>query len=130
MFYTIELFLLAITVGGMVTFQCLFAPMIFIKIEMAIARQFIRNFFPFYYLYFGLLNLLLLLVSLNNIDVNTYLYGSCLLGFIVSRQWLMHAANKATDAGKRKSFAIYHRSTVLINTLQLICFAYSLFQFT
>lgn len=130
MFHTVELFLLAIAVGGMVTFQCLFAPLIFIKIEMPVARAFIRSFFPFYYLYFGLINLLLLLVSLRNIDMSFYLYGCCLLGFVVSRQWLMLAANQATDAGSKKSFAIYHRTTVAINTLQLIAFSYLLWQFS
>ncbi len=130
MLATIELFTLAIIVGGMITFQCLFAPMVFIKIEMAVARPFIRAFFPYYYLYFGALNCVLVGVTSINPDYTTVIYGICLLGFVISRQWLMYAANNATDNGQKTRFAIYHRATVLINTLQLISFIYLLWHIT
>lgn len=60
----LQLVLLSIIFGGMVTFQILFAPLVFIKIKIDVARPFIRAFFPFYYLYFALFSLLYLVVSL------------------------------------------------------------------
>ena len=57
-------FIITLILGGMVAFQLLFAPLVFIKLDMQIARPFIRNFFPFYYLYFGILSLAGLALSL------------------------------------------------------------------
>ncbi len=56
----LQLVLLSVIFGGMVTFQILFAPLVFIKIKIDVARPFIRAFFPFYYLYFALFSLLYL----------------------------------------------------------------------
>lgn len=123
MLHFVEAILLATLFGGMVTFQLLFAPLVFIKIEMAIARPFIRAFFPWYYVYFGLLTLLL--TGISYLTANTWLHivaAASLLGFIVSRQVLMPLANKATDNGNQQQFKIYHMATVLINTCQLLGF--------
>ena len=111
---------LAIIVGGMITFQVLFAPLVFTQLKAKIARPFIRQFFPYYYLYFGLLALLScvfgLLIGWNKQALMLVL---CLAGFIVSRQILMPAANRASDKGETRRFSWLHRGTVLINTAQL-----------
>ena len=117
----IESLLLAIMFGGMVTFQLLFAPLVFIKIDIAIARPFIRAFFPWYYLYFGLLALLLTVVSY--LTQHGWLHvvaAVSLLGFIIARQILMPLANRATDSGQPRRFKLLHLSTVVINSLQLL----------
>ncbi len=112
---------LAVIFGGMVTFQILFAPLVFTKLEMTIARPFIRAFFPFYYLYFGILSIVLLVVALVNNNLYLSMWSAAIAtGFIIARQALMPLANKATDEGKPKVFKRYHMATVLINTLQLI----------
>ena len=121
-------FVTALIIGGMVAFQVLFAPLLFVKLEMSIARKFIRIFFPYYYLYFGVLSLCGFIFSLfvTNL-IHTGIMMACTLGFIVSRQLLMPRANVATDAGNKTLFARYHRATVLINTIQLLAFGYIIF---
>jgi hypothetical protein len=120
---TLQLLLLAIIFGGMVTFQVLFAPLVFIKLGIETARPFIRAFFPFYYLYFAALSLLYLIVSIAAQDnVQAIVAGASLLGFIVSRQILMPMANKASDQDQKTKFDKLHRATVIINTLQLGAF--------
>ena len=48
--------------------------------------------------------------------------GVSLLGFLISRQVLMPMANAASDTGQKSKFDIVHKTTVLINTLQLVAF--------
>jgi hypothetical protein len=121
----IQLLVVAVILGGMVAFQVLFAPLIFIKLPSDVARPFIRKFFPFYYLYFGILSIALAVIAylLLGQDFGVWLlliYTASALGFIVSRQVFMPLANKATDEGRQADFSRYHRITVLINTVQLI----------
>ena len=121
----IQLLVVALILGGMVAFQVLFAPLIFIKLPSDVARPFIRKFFPFYYLYFGILSIALAGVAylLLGQDFGVLLlvvYTASALGFIVSRQVFMPLANKATDEGRQADFSRYHKITVLINTVQLI----------
>lgn len=121
----IQLLIVAVILGGMVTFQILFAPLIFIKLPNEVARPFIRKFFPFYYLYFGLLTIALAVVSyfLLGQDYGAWLlvvFSITAIGFIVSRQVFMPLANKATDQGRQEDFTKYHRITVMINTVQLL----------
>ncbi|AEP30736.1 DUF4149 domain-containing protein [Brumicola nitratireducens] len=121
----IQLLVVAIILGGMVAFQVLFAPLIFIKLPNDVARPFIRKFFPFYYLYFGILSTALagiayLLLSQNFGAWLLVVTTASALGFFVSRQVFMPLANKATDEGRQADFNRYHRITVLINTVQLI----------
>ena len=121
-------FIITPILGDMVAFQLLFAPLVFIKLDMQIARPFIRNFFPFYYLYFGILSLVGLALSLiSGSYIEKITIGLCAIGFVISRQFLMPLANNATDNGNKKRFDLYHRATVLINTLQLIGLSYLIF---
>lgn len=121
----IQFLVVAIILGGMVAFQILFAPLIFIKLPSDVARPFIRKFFPFYYLYFGILSIALVGIAylLLGQDFGVWLlvvYTASAVGFIVSRQVFMPLANKATDEGRQADFSRYHRITVLINTLQVL----------
>jgi hypothetical protein len=121
----IQFLVVAVILGGMFAFQVLFAPLIFIKLPNDVARPFIRKFFPFYYLYFGILSIVLVVIAylLLGQDFGVWLlvlYTASAVGFIVSRQVFMPLANKATDDGRQADFSRYHRITVLINTLQLI----------
>ncbi|RXJ71980.1 hypothetical protein CS022_18450 [Veronia nyctiphanis] len=125
----ITLFGLVILVGGMVTFQVLFAPLLFTQLSKEQFSVFIRAFFPWYYLFFGLINGVLVFTfwfADNNNLIHLALCSLCFVGFVVSRQYLMPKANEASDNGDLKRFAIYHRSTVVINTIQLAVFIYLL----
>ena len=117
--------LLSIIIGGMITFQVLFAPLIFVKLETKTARAFIRQFFPFYYIYFGLLTLASLVVAVYlNRSTDGIVLAVSLAGSIISRQCLMPKANTASDEGNKSRFDLLHRLTVLINTLQLVAICY------
>lgn len=127
----IQFLVVAIILGGMVAFQILFAPLIFIKLPSDVARPFIRKFFPFYYLYFGILSIALVGIAylLLGQEFGVWLlvvYTASAVGFIVSRQVFMPLANKATDEGRQADFSRYHRITVLINTLQLLAMVFIL----
>jgi hypothetical protein len=101
-------FVTALIMGGMVAFQVLFAPLLFIKVEMSIARKFIRIFFPYYYLYFGVLSLCGFFFSLFATNlIHTGIMMACMIGFIVSRQLLVPRANIATDTGNKTLFVRY-----------------------
>jgi hypothetical protein len=131
----IQFLIVAVIVGGMVTFQILFAPLIFIKLPNDVARPFIRKFFPFYYLYFGLLSIALCGVSylLLEQSFGTTLFAAFVItavGFIVSRQIFMPLANRATDQDRQADFTKYHRITVLINTVQLVTMIVALWLLT
>jgi hypothetical protein len=120
---TLQLVLLSIIFGGMVTFQILFAPLVFIKLGIDSARPFIRAFFPFYYLYFSFFSFAFLIVSLlAGEQIQAIIGGLSLLGFLISRQVLMPMANTASDSSKKSKFDMLHRATVIINTLQLVAF--------
>jgi hypothetical protein len=120
---TVQLILLSVIFGGMVTFQILFAPLVFIKLGINSARPFIRAFFPFYYLYFSFFSFTFLIFSLlAGEHIEAIIGGVSLLGFLISRQVLMPMANAASDTGQKSKFDIVHKTTVLINTLQLVAF--------
>ncbi len=121
-------FALALIFGGMIAFQVLFAPLLFTKLELQVARKFIRAFFPWYYLYFGILSGLAtgLAFFASNISAALAL-ALCFVGFAISRQYLMLRANDATDSGDKKTFALFHRATVIINTIQLVVIGYLLY---
>ena len=120
---TVQLILLSVIFGGMVTFQILFAPLVFIKLGITSARPFIRAFFPFYYLYFSFFSFTFLIFSLlAGEHIEAIIGGVSLLGFLISRQVLMPMANAASDTGQKSKFDIVHKTTVLINTLQLVAF--------
>ncbi len=131
----VQIVVTSMIVGGMLSFQILFAPLVFIKLKSEQARPFIRSFFPYYYLYFAFLSLLLVVIdgsfvfvdSLADQVANTItavlLFLTSIIvfiGFVISRQILMPRANKATDEGRSEDFTRYHRLTVLVNTVQLI----------
>ncbi|MFD2176247.1 DUF4149 domain-containing protein [Veronia pacifica] len=126
----ITFFTLVVMLGGMVTFQILFAPLLFTQLGKENFSTFIRAFFPWYYIYFGLLNLILFASFIVQSILGQsdwfliFLSGFSLLGFYVSRQILMPKANEASDAGEKKAFDRYHRSTVIINTIQLFIVIY------
>lgn len=106
------------------TFQALFAPLVFIKLPSDVARPFIRKFFPFYYLYFGALSAIATVAAA--VDTRweqVFILVPVTLGFVISRQILMPLANEATDSQQNGKFQLYHRLTVLINTVQLVVLA-------
>ncbi|SHI20765.1 DUF4149 domain-containing protein [Ferrimonas marina] len=123
LFQSLYAMMLAVILGGMLTFQLLFAPLLFSKLELPTARAFIRAFFPWYYLYFAALTAVALLLRYSaQFYGDAWVLLGCLLGFLLSGAILMPAANAASDAGDRRRFSWVHRLSVAINTVQLGAF--------
>ena len=119
---------LALTFGGMTFFSGVMAPLVFTKLPIDTAGQFIRQLFPWYYLTMGIATLVALIAlafgSSGFISWETGLTALVLLGFIYTRQSLMPTINRARDAelaGDDKAgarFTRLHRLSVVINGLQ------------
>ena len=119
---------LALTFGGMTFFSGVMAPLVFTKLPIDTAGQFIRQLFPWYYLTMGIATLVALIAlafgSSGFISWETGLTALVLLGFIYIRQSLMPTINRARDAelaGDDKAgarFTRLHRQSVVINGLQ------------
>ena len=112
---------LAIVFGGMVTFQLLFAPLVFTQLSTRVARGFIRGFFPFYYLFFAMFSSLgLALAWLRGDWPGASALAACTIGYLFCRQVLTPQANAASDAGDLQRFRWIHNGTVAVNTVQLL----------
>ena len=124
----------ALIFGGMLFFASFMAPLVFIKLPAEIAGKFIREVFPYYYLVFGFLSLLLaLLLVLNSNKWFVTVVLANVFAFVVARQWLMPAINASRDAlliGKanaNQKFNALHRASVVVNSIQLISFTIVLY---
>ncbi|MEM1344070.1 MAG: DUF4149 domain-containing protein [Pseudomonadota bacterium] len=132
---TAALLTAAVLFGGMVGFSFLFAPLIFMKLPGETAGGFIRQVFPWYYLFVlavsGLAAALLFALD--------PLLGSVMAlvaaGGVAARQVLMPAINRyrdrqiAGDQGAKRWFDTLHRSSVVLNFVQMIAAGWVLAQF-
>ena len=116
------LYLTAITLGAMIFFSFVVAPITFKLLDEENSRKFIRGIFPFYYL----LNLTLSFVAsilffLNqNLSIDFLLMVSVIVLFAISHFILMPMINKFRDNNEDKKFKISHFISVIINFIQLI----------
>ena len=116
------LYLTAITLGAMIFFSFVVAPITFKLLDEENSRKFIRGIFPFYYL----LNLTLSFVAsifffLNqNLSIDFLLMISISVLFAISHFILMPMINKFRDKNEDKKFKISHFISVIINFIQLI----------
>ncbi|MCU0869329.1 MAG: DUF4149 domain-containing protein [Burkholderiales bacterium] len=119
----------ALLFGGMTFFAALFAPAVFIRLPADTAGAFIRGFFPWYYLACAGVALVagLAMFGVSSIDAIAMLANAA--GFVVARQILMPAINRARDAqaaGDRaagRRFDRLHRASVILNFAQLVATA-------
>ena len=120
------LILAALTLGVMLFFSLVVAPLVFIKLPADVAGRFIRALFPWYYLVSGLLASIatIFLAPSNSIDAT--LAASVAFAALVSRLVLMPQINKwrdqmlAGDKNASSKFNWGHRASVLVNGAQLI----------
>ena len=120
------LLLLAVLLGSMVFFSFVMAPLIFIKLETAVAARFIRAVFPWYYL----LTLLLAGAVTPLLLADSLVLALCMTGVALAalylRIWLMPRLNRWRDKGKagdraaQARFDAGHRWSVWINAAQLV----------
>lgn len=116
---------IGVTLGAMLFFSACVAPLVFMRLEAAIAGRFIRALFPWYY-GFGLAgSALSALLCAGVAPMAAALSLATALGFLLARQVLMPAINAARDAAMAdpaaaRRFDRLHRASVLLNLVQVI----------
>ena len=104
----------------MIFFPVVVATSVFKVLDEKQSSQFLRIFFPKYYLFGLVLSLTGLIIAIfdkNNMSLIIFLL--IIIGFLFSRQFLMPIINKAKDNNNEKKFNILHRFSVLINFIQI-----------
>ena len=120
--------IIAITLGMMIFFSFVLAPMIFKILDPDNAGKFVRKIFPYYYfvnlIFLSIAAILFFLVSSLNKDL--YIILLLVMSFIFAQFILMPLINKLKDNNKEKKFKYAHGLSVLIHFLQMIGLIYLL----
>lgn len=125
----LSLYVLALLLGGMVMFSFVFSPLVFIKLPIETAGPFIRGVFPAYFAVVAGLFAVAALATFNWVAALM-----CALG-LLNLFGLMPAINKlrdrqlAGDEGAKAWFDRLHRSSVVINFIQMAAAAYLIWPF-
>ena len=120
--------ILAISLGMMIFFSFVLAPMIFKILDAENAGKFVRKIFPYYYfvnLVF-LLIAIILFVVISSISINFYITLALAISFIFAQFILMPLINKLKDNNEEKKFKYAHGASVVINFIQMIGLIYLL----
>ena len=120
--------IIAITLGMMIFFSFVLAPMIFKILDAENAGKFVRKIFPYYYFVnlIFLLTILLLLYLISLIDLKFYIVLALALSFIFAQFILMPLINKLKDNNDEKKFKYMHGLSVIINFVQMLGLLYLL----
>ena len=106
--------------GGMMLFAAGFGPIVLKNLEGNVARLFIRNTFPHFYLF--------VLVSSFLAAVTVFVFApfvslallTIFFSTLPARQILMPAINAAADKGDRKKFKLLHALSVVITLAHIV----------
>ena len=121
--------LIAISLGAMLFFSFVIAPVIFKVLDANNASKFVRKIFPYYYL----VNLVvlsiavLLLFYISSIDIDFYITLIITILFVFSLFILMPLINKLKDNKEGRKFKYSHTLSVIINFIQIIGLIYLVF---
>ena len=120
--------LIAISLGMMIFFSFIVAPVIFKVLDAVNAGKFVRKIFPFYYMVnFIILSLVVILIIYNsqiNTDFYLVLFLALLFAFLLFI--LMPMINKFKDNNEDKKFDFSHKFSVMLNFVQMIGLIYLL----
>ena len=120
--------ILAISLGMMIFFSFVLAPMIFKILDAENASKFVRKIFPYYYF----VNLIFLTIATiiffftSSLGIDFYITLNLVLSFIFAQFLLMPLINKLKDNNQEKKFKYAHGLSVLINFVQMIGLIYLL----
>ena len=121
--------LIAISLGTMLFFSFVIAPIIFKVLDANNAGKFVRKIFPHYYL----INLVvlsiavLLLFYISSINLDFYITLIITILFAFSLFVLMPLINKLKDNKEERRFKYSHTLSVIINFIQIIGLIYLVF---
>ncbi len=120
--------ILAISLGMMIFFSFVLAPMIFKILDAENAGKFVRKIFPYYY--FVNLTFLsiavILFIMISSLGLSFYITLSLAISFVFAQFILMPIINKFKDNNEEKKFKYAHGTSVLINFIQMIGLIYLL----
>ena len=120
--------LIAISLGTMIFFSFIVAPIIFKVLDAVNAGKFVRKIFPFYYMInLIILSLVVILFIYNSqINIDFYLVLILALLFAFLLFILMPMINKFKDNNEDKKFDFSHKFSVILNFVQMIGLIYLL----
>lgn len=110
----IALLATALLFGGMTLYSFGFAAFVFSALPAATAGPLIRRAFPPFYLFVLLVAGACALLLAKIDPVSAGLMAAVALTTLPTRQWLMPAINRATDAGDKARFRRLHGLSVVI----------------
>ena len=119
---------LAISLGMMIFFSFVLAPMIFKILDAENAGKFVRKIFPYYY-FVNLIFLsiaVILFIIISSLGLSFYITLSLAISFVFAQFILMPIINKFKDNNEEKKFKYAHGTSVLINFIQMIGLIYLL----
>ena len=120
--------ILAISLGMMIFFSFVLAPMIFKILDAENAGKFVRKIFPYYY-FINLIFLsiaVILFIIISSLGLSFYITLSLAISFVFAQFILMPIINKLKDNNEEKKFKYAHGTSVLINFIQMIGLIYLL----
>ena len=120
--------ILAISLGMMIFFSFVLAPMIFKILDPENAGKFVRKIFPYYYfvnlVFLSLAVVLFFIVS--SFSINFYITLALVFSFVFAQFILMPLINRLKDNNQEKKFKYAHGFSVVINFVQMILLIYLL----
>ena len=116
----VSLLLVAFLFGGMLLFSLGFGTLAFKFLDISIARQFIRNTFPFFYLYvFSVATIASSTLVFKNFDAFLLVFFIALTT-IPTGLILMPAINLASDKKHKRKFLLLHTASVFITLSHIV----------
>jgi len=130
MLESIAVLLVALLFGGMVLYSFGFAAFIFKNLPADLAGPTIRKAFPHFYLFVMATALVATPVLWGVSTMGAVLMAVIALTTLPTRQLLMPAINRATDAGQKTRFKWLHTASVLITLAHMVLAAIVLISLT
>ena len=106
--------------GGMMLFAAGFGPIVLKNLEGKVARVFIRDTFPHFYLFVLVSSLLAAITVFVFVPLASMALLAIFFSTIPVRQILMPAINTAADENDRKKFKLLHALSVAITLAHIV----------
>ena len=116
----IALLMTSFLFGGMMLFAVGFGPIVLKSLEGNVARLFIRNTFPHFYLFVLISSFLAAVTVFVFVPFASMALLAIFFSTIPARQILMPAINAAADKGDRKKFKLLHALSVAITLAHIV----------
>lgn len=120
--------LIVISLGTMIFFSFIVAPVIFKVLDAVNAGKFVRKIFPFYYMINLIILSLVVILLIYNSQINTDFYLVLFLALLFAFLLfiLMPMINKFKDNNEDKKFDFSHKFSVILNFVQMVGLIYLL----